>query len=61
MIVTEKDAVKLHRLAQAGAAAPAATRVWVATLDFRPDDDTLARLALLLPAAPAARPPARNA
>ena len=61
VIVTEKDAVKLRRLAQAGAAAPATPRIWVATLDFRPDDDTLARLATLLPAAPAARPPARNA
>ncbi len=43
--------------AAAGALSPAppATRIWVATLDFRPGDDTLERLAALLPAAP--RPP----
>lgn len=44
VIVTEKDAVKLAAMAP-----PDATRVWVATLDFRFDAATEAALLALLP------------
>lgn len=50
VIVTEKDAVKLDPL-RIGP-----TRVWVAALDFDPDDGFAAALLDLLPTAPAPRP-----
>ena len=49
VVVTEKDAVKLAPAAMGG------TRVWVATLDFRPDAAFDAALLALLPA-PATEP-----
>ncbi len=58
VVMTEKDAVKLRRLAAGdAAAAPAGPRLWVATLDFRPDEETLSGIAALLPPAPVRLPP----